>query len=138
MGCFIVPMTEAVVTTVVTQVLKKKEARREDKLSGQEQMEVPVVHVPVTKKLGWLNKMLWGGSALLAFEHVWHGEVTPWFPFLTGAANGKDAAAMLYEMATVGVSMAVLVTVVWLGMVAVSKKWEKQSVSGNEKLSRTE
>jgi len=36
--------------------------------------------------LGWLTNMLWGGSLLLAFEHVWHGEETPWFPFLTAAA----------------------------------------------------
>lgn len=25
--------------------------------------------------MNWLNNMLWGGSALLAFEHVWHGSV---------------------------------------------------------------
>ena len=62
--------------------------------------------------------MLWGGSALLAFEHIWHGEVTPWFPFLTAAGNPEDAMAMLHEMATTGVAMAVLVTAVWAGMVA--------------------
>ena len=63
--------------------------------------------------MDWLNNMLWGGSALLAFEHVWHGEVTPWFPFLTAASNPADTAEMLHEMATVGVTMAILITIVW-------------------------
>ena len=57
--------------------------------------------------------MLWGGAALLAYEHVWHGEVVPWFPFLTAAADPADAAVMLHEMATVGVTMALLVTAAW-------------------------
>ena len=71
--------------------------------------------------------MLWGGAALLAFEHVWHGEVVPWFPFLTAASNPADAAEMVHEMATVGVTMAVLVTVVWLGMLGVSALIEKRA-----------
>ena len=70
--------------------------------------------------------MLWGGSALLAFEHVWHGEVTPWFPFLTAASDPDEAAMMLHEMSTVGVTMAVLVTAVWIGMVGVSSLIEKR------------
>lgn len=77
--------------------------------------------------------MLWGGSALLAFEHIWHGEVVPWFPFLTAAANPEDAMAMLHEMATTGVTMAVLVTAVWAGMVAVSNVIEKRPVIGMKK-----
>jgi hypothetical protein len=71
--------------------------------------------------------MLWGGSALLAFEHVWHGEVTPFFPFLTVAGNPADAAEMLHEMATVGVGMCAMVTAAWLGMVAVSSVIEKRA-----------
>lgn len=77
--------------------------------------------------------MLWGGSALLAFEHIWHGEVTPWFPFLTAAGNPEDAMAMLHEMATTGVAMAVLVTAVWAGMVAVSNVIEKRPLIGTGK-----
>ena len=57
--------------------------------------------------------MLWGGSALLVFEHIWHGEIVPFFPFLTGAMNGEDTAGMLQEMSTVGVGMSLLVTGVW-------------------------
>ncbi|MFR2512674.1 MAG: hypothetical protein ACLS9K_12645 [Lachnospira eligens] len=51
--------------------------------------------LPFSRKLRWLNNMLWGGTALLAFEHVWHGEVTPFFPFLTAAGNAQDAVQML-------------------------------------------
>jgi len=38
--------------------------------------------------------------------------------------------AMLHEMATTGVAMAVLVTAVWVGMVAVSNVIEKRPVIG--------
>ena len=61
------------------------------------------------------------------FEHIWHGEVVPFFPFLTAASNAEDASEMLHEMATVGVSMAVLVTVVWIGMVIVSSIIERRA-----------
>ncbi len=72
--------------------------------------------------------MLWGGSALLAFEHIWHGEVTPWFPFLTAASNPADAMEMLFEMSTSGVAMAALVTAVWVGMVLAANNIEKAPV----------
>ena len=81
--------------------------------------------------MNWLNNMLWGGSALLAFEHVWHGEVVPWFPFLTNAVTPVSAAEMLREMATSGVAMAVLVTAVWAGMVAVTNAIEKKPSAAN-------
>lgn len=116
MACFVVPATEAVVTTVATKAIKKSEASHAHGDSAS-----------FSRKLNWLNGMLWGGSALLAFEHVWHGEVSPFFPFLTAMANPADAAEMLSEMATSGVAMAALITVVWAGMVAVSTVIEKKS-----------
>ena len=54
-----------------------------------------------------------------AFEHLWHGEVVAWFPFLTAASDPAETAVMLSEMSTVGVTMAVLVTAVWVGMLVV-------------------
>ena len=57
-----------------------------------------------------LAYLLWGGAFLLCYEHIWHGEVVPWFPFLTAASDPASAAEMLHEMATVGVAMAALVT----------------------------
>lgn len=113
MACFIVPAAEAIVTTAAAKILRSKEQNSE-------------MHLSFSHKLGWLNKMLWGGSALLAFEHVWSGELMPVFPFLTNAANPIDAAAMLQEMATSGVGMAVLVTGVWGVMAAVSHVLEKK------------
>jgi hypothetical protein len=73
------------------------------------------------RRLGWLNKMLWGGSILLAFEHLWHGEIVPWPPFLTAMKNPSDVAPMLHEIATVGTAMAVTVTVIWAVMVLVAE-----------------
>ena len=128
MACFIVPAAEAVVTTIATKVMKSKEGNPETvkiQLDGAELVEAE--KLPFSRKLSWLNKLLWGGSALLAFEHVWHGEVTPWFPFLTAASNPADAAEMLHEMSTAGVTMSVLVTAVWAGMLVVSSVIEKKA-----------
>jgi len=117
MACFIVPATEAVVTSIAAKKIKKNEASSEKKNET----------FTLSEKMGWLNKMLWGGSGLLAFEHLWHGEITPWFPFLTNAANRADAMEMLKEMGTSGVAMAVLVTAVWGVMAAVSTRMTKES-----------
>lgn len=125
MACFIVPAAEAIVTTVMAKAFQAKEKEEVLKLDMAEAGDVVKAKLPFSRKLSWLNKMLWGGSALLAFEHVWHGEVVPWYPFLTAMENAEEATAMLHEMSTVGVSMAVLVTVVWGIMVLVTKTMEK-------------
>lgn len=106
MACFTVPAGEAVVTTIIKKRMEKQGAEK----------TVDKVSVPMTRKLKWLSNLLWGGTALLAFEHVWHGEVQPFFPFLTAMSDPADTQEMLHEIATVGVSMAVLVTVIWIGM----------------------
>ena len=122
MACFLVPASEAVVTTVAQKIIESKE--KKDNVQGNESVnEIPKVRF--SEKLSWLNKMLWGGSALLAFEHVWHGEVIPTVPFLTAVQNG-EIAEMLAEMGTAGVGMAVLVTLVWGGMVAASGVIERR------------
>ncbi len=71
--------------------------------------------------------MLWGGVVLLAFEHIWHGEVVPYFPFLTAMYDPSDTAEMLQEMATVGVGMAVLITFVWVVMCVAADALVKRS-----------
>jgi len=121
MACFVVPATEAIVTTII-----KKTADKKAEKNGAE------IKNPFLKKMNWLNNMLWGGSALLAFEHVWHGEVTPFFPFLTNAASPESASEMLREMATNGVGMAVLVSAVWAGMVLVTNAIEKKKTASSE------
>ena len=112
MACFLVPASEAVVMTIAEKIVRSKEDKDTDVKA-----DIPKVHF--SDKLGWLNKMLWGGSALLAFEHIWHGEVIPVFPFLTAVQNG-ETSEMLAEMGTAGVGMAVLVTLIWGGMLAAS------------------
>lgn len=119
MACFLVPTGEAIVTTIVAKAFKNKE-KAELAASKEDIHEAVSSKIPFSKKLSWLNNMLWGGSALLAFEHIWHGEVVAWFPFLTAMESPEEASAMLHEMSTVGVSMAVLVTIVWGIMVMTS------------------
>ena len=128
MACFTVPAVEAIVVTVVRKVIEKKEKQPEEVSVVLDGTPETAYKIPFSRKLKWLTNLLWGGSALLAFEHVWHGEVVPWFPFLTAAADPADAAEMLHEMATVGVSMAVLVTLVWLAMLGVSSIIEKRAL----------
>lgn len=119
MGCFIVPGTEAIVTTVISKVVDKK--------TPSEDLKKVEGHISFKEKLSWLNKMLWGGSALLAFEHIWHGEVTPFFPFITAMNDPSDAAELFHEMSTVGVGMAALVTLAWTGFVFASSVIEKKN-----------
>ncbi|KAA0004571.1 hypothetical protein B6U70_01135 [Euryarchaeota archaeon ex4484_162] len=100
MACFLVPGAEAVVTTVIQKAVGKEKAEK--------------------WKLRWLNTMLWGGVILLAIEHIWHGEVVPWPPFLTAMSNPADIAPMLHEMATVGTAMAITITITWGILVALA------------------
>lgn len=125
MACFIVPAAEAVIATIAAKVIKKKENQKislepEIKEAGNTEK------IPFSRKLKWLTNLLWGGSVLLAFEHLWHGEIIPWFPFLTAAGDPESAAEMLMEMASAGVSMALLVTVVWGIMLLAAHSFEKK------------
>jgi hypothetical protein len=115
MACFLVPVGEAIVTTVVQKVVEKRETKTGGDITGK-------TGLTWGRRLGWLNKMLWGGSILLALEHVWHGEVVPWPPFLTAMRNPGDVGPMLHEIATVGVAMAVTVTVVWGLMILITEQ----------------
>ena len=128
MACFLVPTAEAIVTTVITKAAKeeKKDLTDVSVESGVEALEKPA-KMSFVRKLRWLSNMLWGGAVLLCFEHLWHGEVVPFPPFLTAASDPADTAVMLHEMSTVGVCMAVLITAVWVGMVIVSNVIEKRA-----------
>ena len=127
MACFLVPAAEAVITTVAAKVMKSEEKEESVKIFLSDGSVEEATKIPFSTKLGWLNKLLWGGSALLAFEHVWLGEVVPFFPFLTAVESG-ETAEILAEMGSAGVMMAVLVTAAWVGMVAVSSVVEKRAL----------
>ncbi|MBQ7714478.1 MAG: hypothetical protein IJT70_01265 [Clostridia bacterium] len=129
MACFLVSAAEAAIVTVTAKIVEKKEKDPktvEVKFDGEHVEKAS--KIPFSKKLKWLSRLLWGGSALLAFEHVWHGEVVPYFPFLTAMNDPGDKAEMLHEMATTGVAMAALVTAVWIGMLIVSHLIEKRAI----------
>ena len=131
MACFLVPGTEAIIVTTAAVLLKKYEQNKTQVkvTAGSAPAQAPAKS-GFARKLFWLADLLWGGVILLAFEHLWHGEVVPFFPFLTAASEGPAAVTeMLGEMATVGVTMAVLVTLVWGAMVAVSAAIEKRAAA---------
>jgi len=109
MACFIVPAAEAVLTTAAKIIVS-----RHEKKNGNDNQ------ICISEKISWLNKMLWGGSALLAFEHLWHGEITPFFPFLTAMSDPEEKAEMLHEMAVSGTAMSLIVTFVWMFMVVIN------------------
>ena len=129
MACFVVPAAEAAIAAAA----KKGAKNAEEKKAKGEKGEVSEFGIPLSVKLRWLTHLLWGGVVLLAFEHVWHGEVVPWFPFLTAMGDPADAAEMFHEMATVGVGMAIMITAVWVVMCVVADMIVKRPVVGERK-----
>ena len=114
MACFTIPLAEGIILSAAKKIAFKKNA---DSV--------------IKTKLGHLENMLYGGSFLLAIEHIYHGEVVLYPPFLTAMNNPEDIPEMLHEMSTVGLSMAAIVTVVW-GIVEVISHFMKKSQ--NQKL----
>lgn len=114
MACIIAPAVEAIAVSIASK-----------KIKSHEETNGANMKIPFSRKVKWLSNLLWGGSALLAFEHIWHGEIVPYFPFLTGAMNPADTAAMLQEIATTGITMAAIITAVWSGMLVVAHMAEK-------------
>ena len=127
MACFLVPTAEAIVTTVIAKTADSKNHEDVHVETGAEAAAEAPKKTSFVRKLKWLSNMLWGGAVLLCFEHLWHGEVVPFPPFLTAASDPAETATMLHEMSTVGVCMAVLITAVWVGMVIVSNVIEKRA-----------
>lgn len=97
MACFLVPTAAAIVTTAA----EKK--------------------VPEKYHLNWLNSMLWGGVAMLAVEHIAHGEVVLYPPFLTAGLF-----EVWPEMIRVGIPMTLIIFLIWGIMVAVDAKMSKK------------
>ena len=119
MACFLVSAASAVAVTAAGKAVQhNEEAKLSTDHAVAEAEKTQEKNIPFSRKLMWLEYMLWGGAFLLMFEHLCHCEVFPWFPFLTNASNSADAAEMLHEMATTGVCMALLIVAVWAGIVA--------------------
>lgn len=98
MACFAVPTAAAIVTTAIGK------------------------KVPEKLHLNWLNSMLWGGVIMLAVEHIAHGEVVLYPPFLTAGLP-----EVWPEMMRVGVPMTLAIFFIWGIMVAVSTVASKRA-----------
>lgn len=94
MACFVVPLVQAVATTIY-----RKTTTRRSSFVG--------------RNLATLEKMLWGGSVMLVVDHIINGELTWKFPFFTALGVEGGSAAMLHEMLTVGLPISAAVTLVW-------------------------
>lgn len=130
MACFTVPLAEAVVLTAVKKIAFKRNA---DSVINEAEMTKNQKIAVLKEKFRILEKMLYGGSFLLAVEHLYHGEISFVPPFLTAMKNPAEIPEMLREMATVGVGMALLTTVVWaagIGISALVKNLKKKSADG--------
>lgn len=128
MACFTAPLAEAIIISVVKSIVYKKHKTDELVKTSQNNDSDSI-----TTKLGWLEKMLYGGSFLLAVEHIYHGEIVFYPPFLTAMRSPEEISVMLHEIATVGVGMAVLVTAVWgiaVGLSAFMHKRNKRELKG--------
>ncbi len=127
MACFTVSLAEGLIAggaAMVLNVLSKKEIERRV-AAGEHKEEITTKTGEWSKRIAQLSYLTLGGSALLAFEHIWHGEVTFTFPFLTAVSEGAEATSvMLHEIATTGVLMAVLCTLTWgiITLVSILKK----------------
>ena len=106
MACFSAPLAAAIATGIVRRGMAAKTVEQPGTVSW-------------ATKLGWLEKLFFGRCAMLAFEHVWHGEIIFRFPFLTGVRDGNGAEVM-QEIITVGGTMTALIFAVWIGMLIVS------------------
>ena len=126
MACFTVPLAEAVVVSAAKAVILRKGGNHtEEKLEKIKKMR---------ENVGILEKMLYGGSALLAVEHLFHGEIMLYPPFLTAMQTPENIPEMLHEMSTVGVGMALVVTAAWaigLGVRALMKKLSAKKIQTN-------
>ena len=90
MACFVVSAAVGVGTAVARHVVKHHEKKLA--LAGKEpKVEKFGSDVKWSKKLAYLELMLFAGSFILAIEHILHGEIVPFPPFFT-AAGSKETA----------------------------------------------
>ena len=93
MACFLAPTCVGIITTA----LRKR--------------------FPKNWHIQWLNTMIFGGAIGLTVEHIAHGEIVPWPPFLTAMSNPADTAVMLKELAIVGIPMTFTLIFAWILLV---------------------
>lgn len=108
MACFIVPLTQAVATTLYRRHVEKKSS-----LAPSGAFWGKGAEGGKGASLQRLELMLWGGSAMLILDHIISGEIMPVFPFFSALLTEGGGFTMLREMLTVGLPMSLLVTAIW-------------------------
>lgn len=103
MACFTACVAEALIAYGIKKTVEHKEKADGICMDGSQ----------LSAKISKLVKLLLGGSFLLLIEHVWHGEIVPFYPFLTAMSNPEDTREMLYEIITVGGCMDLFITAIW-------------------------
>ncbi len=114
MSCFVVPLVQAVATSVYRK-------RHQDSITDPEASAL-MRHLPS------LEKMLWGGSVMLIVDHIINGELTWRFPFFTALGSAGGGFVMLKEMLTVGVPMSIVLTAVWTVWALLKSKKESLNI----------
>ena len=113
MACFLVSAAAAVGASVAQKVLAKSEKKKAEAGEAEIKEYKFGCETKWSTRVKYLATTLWTGSFLLAGEHILHGEVVPFPPFLTAAADPGDAAEMFHEMGTVGVAMLAVLVLAW-------------------------
>lgn len=109
MACFIAPLAEAIVVTIIRKANKQPST-------------------VLGRQLPALEKMLWGGTLMLIVDHVINGELTWKFPFFTALNELEGAQVMLREILVVGVPMAAVLTVAWIVYALIKEHKSVQTV----------
>lgn len=99
MCCFLVPMAQAVATTVYRKLNEKS-------ING------PAANF-LKCKVPALEKMLWGGTVMLIVDHILNGELTWRAPFFTALEQADGVNVMLHELLAVGFPMSLVLTLIW-------------------------
>lgn len=112
MACFTVSVVGAIGVGIAKHIVKHHEKKM--LLEHKEPKEYKFgSETPWSKKLSYLELTLYGGSLLLLGEHIIHGEVVPFPPFLTAMESAEETAVMWQEIGTVGVTMFLLLVAAW-------------------------
>jgi hypothetical protein len=72
---------------------------------------------PKNWHVDWLNKMIYGGVAVLGIDHIANGEIIPWFPFLTAMSSPNGTEIILGEILSVGVPTTIALVLLWIVIV---------------------
>jgi hypothetical protein len=100
MACFITPLTIGLILVIIRKLWRSVEKYR----------------------LDILIYLMLGGALVLAVEHIWHGELVPWPPFLTAMQNPEDIPVVINEITRVGGTMTLAVTGAWLLLLGFTRR----------------